>query len=438
MFCGSLPFLGVQPSSGIIAAPDGSLHGVCAAGGSPANYGAAFMLRPDGTSRRLIHIMGGADGADPGAGLIAGVDGNLYGTTDRTIFTVRRDGAYHILYHTITNITAGGNPYGRMAASGDGTLYGTMYAGGANGAGTIFAIKSDGSGFHVLHDFGNGPQDGNAPYAGLTMGSDGLLYGVTSYGGTNGSSGTLFKLRPDGNGYAVLHQFGYGYDGYSPTAALVEGKDGALYGTTLASGGGRFGGTIFKLNKDGSDYARIHDFDRAASGALVLPSALLLGADGSLYGTTALGGITNASLTNGAGLVFKISADGADFNVVHTFDGEDGRFPSGGLAVGPDGGLYGTTQFGGYRDLGTVYKLSFSPPTTAAIIDFRFDETNGVSLTLSGAPSQSWTIQGAADIGGGGGWESVGSASTDANGLFQFTDAAATRQPYRFYRTVTP
>src|SRR5207247_6181040 len=121
----------------------------------------------------------------------------------------------------------------------------------------------------VLHSFAD--SDGAKPQAALIEGSDGALYGTTSYGGTNIDSsgrgmGTVFKLSKDGTGFAVLHHFGATNDGFNPMAALLQGSDGALYGTTRfggtsASGGFYGGGTVFKLNKDGNAYIVLHSFD---------------------------------------------------------------------------------------------------------------------------------------------------------------------------------
>ena len=48
-------------------------------------------------------------------------------------------------------------------------------------------------------------------------------------------------------------------------------------------------------------------------------------------------------------------ADGTGFETLHSFGGEDGRWPTGALAVAADGTIYGTTEFGGYQDQGTAF-----------------------------------------------------------------------------------
>src|SRR5439155_12275809 len=126
------------------------------------------------------------------------------------------------------------------------------------------------------------------PESELIQGSDGALYGTTEYGGDAGL-GTVFKLNKDGNGFAVLRSFsGVGEEGKLLTAGLAQGSDGKLYGTALA--GGRGGaGTIFRLNKDGSGYAVLHSFPVAPADGWH-PGGLAEGSDGVLYGTTYDGG----------------------------------------------------------------------------------------------------------------------------------------------------
>src|SRR5262249_47737107 len=127
-----------------------------------------------------------------------------------------------------------------------------------------------------------------SPAAALVQSSDGLLYGTAPRGGSHGG-GIAFRLRPDGSAYTILHNFGsIPGDGISPTAALLEGRDGALYGTTSGGGGGdpQDNGTVFKLSKDGSGYRVLHNFSYEVLSASVPLAPLIQGSDGALYGTT--------------------------------------------------------------------------------------------------------------------------------------------------------
>ena len=130
--------------------------------------------------------------------------------------------------------------------------------------------------------------DGQNPQAGLVEGSDGALYGTTQYGGAY-NAGVVFRVNKDGTGYGVLYKFGGGADGANPQSGLVEAGNGALYGTT-PSGGDYGSGTVFRLNKDSTGYGVMHSFGGSATDGQQPQASLTRGSDGVLYGTTAFGG----------------------------------------------------------------------------------------------------------------------------------------------------
>jgi uncharacterized repeat protein (TIGR03803 family) len=124
---------------------------------------------------------------------------------------------------------------------GGATLYGMTYIGGSNNGGEIFAVNTDGSDFSVLHSFLGGNTDGIFPQGSLTL-SDGILYGMTSEGGSS-DLGAIFSVNTDGSDYTILHSF-TGIDGATPYGDLmIDGS--TLYGMTTVGGSG--GGVIFSL-----------------------------------------------------------------------------------------------------------------------------------------------------------------------------------------------
>jgi len=144
----------------------------------------------------------------------------------------------------------GATPRAALTLS-EGTLYGTTSAGGSWGSGTVFKLKADGTSFEVLHHFSgvatplNNPtnNDGSQPLATLTLLGT-KLYGTTSVGGPWGA-GTVFSVNTDGSGFTTLHGFTGGSDGSGPLAGLIL-SDNTLYGTAI--GGGSFGvGTVFSI-----------------------------------------------------------------------------------------------------------------------------------------------------------------------------------------------
>src|SRR5215471_5443142 len=144
----------------------------------------------------------------------------------------------------------------------DGALYGTTATGGSADVGTAFKLSTDGTSFSVLRNFDYA--SGAYPYAGLTEGTGGALFGAANQGGST-SYGTLFTLNTDGSGFSVLQTFSFGTDysqGAYPYAGPMQAADGALYGVAYYGGSGSsFGGTAFKLNTDGSGFVVRHDFN---------------------------------------------------------------------------------------------------------------------------------------------------------------------------------
>jgi uncharacterized repeat protein (TIGR03803 family) len=135
----------------------------------------------------------------------------------------------------------GANPIGDLVLSNN-ILYGTAAAGGSSGAGTVFAINTDGTGFSVLHSF-TGGSDGAYPSAGLVLLGN-TLYSTAHSGGDSGY-GTLFAVNTDGTGFTNLYSFTGGSDGANPIGGLILSSN-TLYGTTR-NGGSSGNGTAFSL-----------------------------------------------------------------------------------------------------------------------------------------------------------------------------------------------
>jgi uncharacterized repeat protein (TIGR03803 family) len=396
---------GQRPYAGVIQADDGALFGTTLQGGV-SNAGVIFRLNTDGTGATVLHTFGVAagDGQSPTA-LVQGSDGVLYGTTSiggtnktGTIYKINTDGTGYQVVHDFGRAAAdGANPQAGLVEGRDGFLYGTTFFGGSNGRGTVYRLNKAGDGYLVLHNFSVGDGDGANPDTALVQGRDGALYGTTFFGGSN-DAGAIFRLNTNGSSYLVLRSFsGLNGDGQNPDAALMQGSDAALYGTTY-SGGSNSAGSIFKLNTDGSGYTVLRAFTATGGDGQKPLSALLEVKDGLLYGTTYLGG------SSGAGTVFKLNRDGTGYAVLRSFDtaNADGRNPRAGVLQGSDLALYGTTWNGGESGFGTVFRLlPLAAPQmldvilagSSAQVRFRglsghhyevFRSTNLVSWVLSG------------------------------------------------------
>lgn len=245
---------GANPFSGLTEGSKGMLYGMTTDGGNNG-FGTIFTLAPDGTAFRVLWHFSSEDGARPEGALIRGDDGAFYGMTSEggrfgmgTMFRFTGDGNdLSILHHFSWD--DGAYPYGSILQNCDGLLYGVTHCGGKNSVGTVFRIRRNGSDFKVLHHFD--PENGGHPYSDLIEGCDGVLYGTTNDGGKH-KSGTVFSIGTDGKGFKVLHHLNYAMDGSNPESGLRE-DNGVLYGTT-SYGGKYWGGTIFSIRTDGSDF----------------------------------------------------------------------------------------------------------------------------------------------------------------------------------------
>src|SRR5262249_20423064 len=244
------------------------------------------------------------------------VSGNmLYGTASAgggggsdagTVFALNTDGGGFTNLHGFSfNEESGPNA---LILSGK-TLYGTTFRGGTSGNGTVFKINADGTSFTPLPSFAGPPSEGADPSAGLILSAN-TLYGTTSRGGASVFNGTVFAVRTDGTGFTNLHSFTAlsgktNLDGVTPNARLVLSGN-TLYGT--ASRGGRWGnGTVFALKTDGTGFTNFYNFTaisgpfRGTNSDGAIPDAGLIISGRTLYGTTTAGG------SFGNGTVFSIS-----------------------------------------------------------------------------------------------------------------------------------
>ena len=228
--------------------------------------------------------------------------------------------------------------------------------------------------FTTLHSFDYA--DGYFPDAALIQGTDGAFYGTTSSGGTNGY-GTVFKITTGGT-LTTVHTFD-GTDGAYPNGGLAQGANGKLYGTTSAGGpntacvnGGC--GTVFTITPSGM-LTTLYNFcsQSNCTDGYVPEAELVQGTDGNFYGTTLFGGASSAC-SNGCGTVFKITPGGT-LTTLHSFDGTDGAGPQAGLIQATNGKFYGTTTGGGANGpYGTVFEITPSGKLTTLN---SFDGTDG-------------------------------------------------------------
>jgi len=388
---------GAQPQGPLILGKDGALYGTTEFGGSSyscgfyhnSGCGTVFKLSPSRSAytERVVHSFRGlrSDGAWPWAGLTFDSNGALYGTTTSdegakgcgTAFKLTPTASGYsesaVYKFEWADCNRGERPYAGLIFGKDGALYGTTFVGDRIGEGLAFRLTPSGFPYTetILQRFHG--LNGLNPFAGLTFGTDGALYGTTSAGGSTQACGfyydgcgTVFKLTPSGRSRyreSVIHNF-VESDGEGPFGGVIFDNKGALYGTTGEGGSGTCSGstgcgTVFKLTRSGSGYIEtvLYSFAGSYSSDGQYPmDTLVLDNEGALYGTTYWGGSPSCN----CGTVFKLTPSGSGYkeSILHRFAGADGAEPRAALIFDRRGALYGTASAGGKYGEGTVFKVA--------------------------------------------------------------------------------
>ncbi len=361
---------GSGPFGGVALDRAGNLYGTTTAGGN-GDDGTVYKLSHSGSGWTLNTLYSFNHPNDPilvMSGVVFGPDGTLYGTgnegganRDGAVFNLRPPATVCgsvscpwtlTLVHSFSG-SDGSNPdYGDLIFDSAGNVYGTTYAGGAYGYGTVFELTRSGSGWTetVLYSF-TGGDDGFYPENGVAFDSAGNLYGTATYGGTRGA-GTVYELSPSGSGWSetTLYSFTGGNDGENPIGSVAVDSRGNLYGTTNDGGSGG-NGTAWVLSPSGGNWTLtvVQSFSNGYEGPFATPT---LDAAGNVYGTSSFSG-------EGDGLVFKLTPSGDGWSYTdYDFNGNDGSILVGGVTIDASGNLYGTAAAGGSRDFGVVWEIT--------------------------------------------------------------------------------
>lgn len=368
---------------------DGVLYGTASSGTGDA--GAVFSIGLDGGNFQVLHafavtqtdsagVSTNADGADSVSPLVLD-DDTLYGTTSEggtngsgTIFSYNLDTQVFTVLHTfgpqtnigsdqITNVDGSAPNAGLLLLNNQ--LYGVTVNGGTNGAGLIFSLNLDGSGYTILHEFPKPwffydgitatytNSEGFHPY-GTLIASNGTLYGTAADGGFKGS-GSVFSLGTNGSNFTILHMFSEAFDnqngdGMRPMAGLfLDGN--SLYGTTFY-GGEAANGVLFSVGLNNTNFSLLHTFNPGSDASN--PEGVLCGNANTIYGTA-------------PDTLFSLALADTNYYVLHTFEGgaDDGAGPEGGLLL-VSNTLYGASVGGGTPGDGTIYSLVPPGPTIEA------------------------------------------------------------------------
>jgi uncharacterized repeat protein (TIGR03803 family) len=410
---------GANPSAGLVQGTDGSFYGTTYDGGANGD-GTVFKMTPIGVLTTLVSF-NGTNGANPSGALAQGTNGNFYGTTSAggtnggygTVFEITPAGVLTSLVSF--NNTNGADPAAPLVLGTNGIFYGTTYYGGASGNnGTVFQMTPAGV-MTTMVSFNDA--DGANPQAPLTQGPDGNFYGTTAAGGTYADKGTVFRMTSSG-ALTSLISFN-GTNGEFPSAGLTLGSDGNFYGATAGGGAtGDINGTLFRMTVNGV-LTTLVSFNNT-NGAAPYDSPVQ-GLDGSFYGTTSAGGASN----NNFGTIFEVTANGAMASL-YSFTGS---FPYAGLLLGNDGNFYGTTYGGADFPNGAIFRVTIPP---LPVIESMAQNGSTVAVTWSAVIGQKYQVQYSTSLNPPN-WQSLGSPVTATSVSMSASDSTAAN-PQCFYR----
>jgi uncharacterized repeat protein (TIGR03803 family) len=357
---------GANPAS-IFLSSDGNFYGTT---GHP-NGGTIFKMTAAGQITVLYTFQPVNGFYDQGyfpAALAEGTDGFLYGVNSSggpnsasagTIFKLSKTGTgFTVLQTFCTSCTTGGFPNSIVAGT-DGNLYGTTTAGGFFpnnylcqnlGCGVVFRITPPGT-YTVLHAL-NGTTESSIPL-GVTQASDGNLYGTAGHF----TAGRIFRVNPSNGQFTDLHSFP---SGIFPLNRVVQASNGLLYGSTRPTNAtnGSFVVAIFSSTLQG-DVQNLQQITLPATKAFAV-GPFFQASDGNLWTTTYVGGSSNG------GTVFAVTPTGALQDTL-AFSPAIGVQPVGGVVQTQDGTLYGTasskgTDAHGNVAFGTIFAVKGLPP----------------------------------------------------------------------------
>jgi uncharacterized repeat protein (TIGR03803 family) len=354
---------GSYPYGDFIQASNGKLYGMTSYGGT---YYYGTLIEFDITSGNITRKIDfdRPFGISPRGSLLKASNGKLYGVTYQggtidggTLFE------FDIASFSLTtkvNLGYGPNgtiPVGPLLKAASGKLYGLTTYGGSKGMGVLYEFDTSSYTFTKKADF-NGINGAN-PEAALIQASNGKLYGVAKYGGTN-NKGVLFVYDITANTLTKKFDFD-SINGSNPRGALIQAKNGKLYGMTKYGGPNDYG-VLFEYNINTNVLTKKVDFD--GSNGTFPSEALMQSSNGKLYGLTFNGGYYDYGVL----FEYDIYTDILDNKV--DFDGPKGANPLGSLIEAKNGKLYGLTYYGGLNDMGVLFDYDTTSKKLTKRVDF--------------------------------------------------------------------
>lgn len=408
------------PEGRMVEYEEGTFYGMTSEGGE-FGYGTIYRYELEsGKFVKLLDLNGEESGKVTGIGRTGGLllaqNEKLYGMTPNggihdmgILFEFNPESEVFLKLHDFDGDNSGSEPFGSLAETGDGSIFGMTSGGGENNAGVIFKFNPSIGELTKVVDF-NGDSNGAKPLGSLTFCADGKLYGMTSLGGEY-DNGVIFSFSPEDKQFSTLFEFDGGETGGYPDGSLLEANSGKLYGTTR-NGGINDEGVLFEYDLSENLYKKKYDFKwyefhfygilkQASNGNIYLLKSYgdfgpvvfefnpiqetvqdidyYLGARGFNVSTNSLVEASNGNLYFWGGeedeekdnLIFEFEPD--ENIIVKHFrrsSSYNGAFPHGNLVQAVNGKFYGQTSRSGKYDLGLIFEFNPITGSYKKVIDF--------------------------------------------------------------------
>ena len=382
---------GVQPFNGVTFDGNNRLYGVTPAGGAGGG-GVLFycgITTPTSLTAAATFSAAGSDGTGPRAEPVV-QGGNVYfstatGGTGGFGKILRYDPSVPstTAVHSFSNAN-GFEPFAGMVVGTDGLLYGTTNAGGTNQNGVLFSFNTATSTYTKLKDLSTVGLSGcqSRPIEA----SSGVWLGTTTTGG-DGNGGGLYEYTATGSTLGVLFAFNYS-PGSSPAGRMVRASDGLFYGLCINGGTGNKG-VLYSFDINTNTYTLEADLGGTLG---AFPEGELVEVNGSLYGMCSDEGL------NGSGTLFEFDLATGTYTVRQQLSASLGANPKAGLVLANDGNLYGTTSTGGASNQGTLVR--FNPVTNSFSVAKQFQAADGSGSVTTPLLASTGLLYGTCALGG--------------------------------------
>lgn len=189
------------------------------------------------------------------------------------------------------------------------------------------------------------------------------IWGLTQSGGAF-YGGTIFSMKADGSDFSTAFDFS-NPNGWMPMGNLYKASDGNLYGACF-EGGDYYSCTLFRYDPNSGEYIDVYDFDIIHGD---YPTSGVVERNGILYGNASSGGYY------GGGVIYSYNIATGVYTDLFNMTGATGSYPYSCPVIDGDGKLYGVTVYGGANMAGVLYSFDLVNNVYDAVFDF--GGTNG-------------------------------------------------------------